>query len=91
MTTFDDKLRTLKKGLEECCHRHARRHSGRRGNTCKCGQLLELGQQFPSAEYNHNNGSNGSGGDVCHTNRSAPINNGIAAILPGGGVHDADQ
>ncbi len=61
------------------------------GNPCQCGHLLEFGEQFPSIEHNDNNGSNSSSGDVCHTHSSASINNGIAAILPGGRIHDADQ
>jgi hypothetical protein len=61
------------------------------GNSCQCGQLLEFGEQFPSVEYNHNNGSNSSSGDVCHSHSSASINNRIATILPGGWIHYADQ
>ena len=49
------------------------------------------GQQLPAAEYDHNDRANCSGWNICHADHSTPNNYELAAILPGGRVHDADQ
>ena len=57
----------------------------------RCLNVLATGQQLSSTEYDHNDRADRSGRDVCHADRSTPIHSGVAAILPGGRVHDADQ
>src|SRR5689334_8605587 len=89
---YDDDLRTRQATSLKVC---AVRGRGRSDWVCGIAgrrlNMLATDEQLSSAEHDHNDRADRCGWNICHADRSTPINYGVTAILPSGRVHDADQ